>query len=319
MDYTPKYYGGSLGFAVQTVIIHKPISISKAREYAKNILKKKRVSYREKDKTLHFRNLPKTKFIKGSFKSKKVNDSITLVFGQLKPEYMHLQGAGLWDWVKEKANNVVDYFKPRLDGYTNASTRVIKQYGEKPISSMRIVRTPIKSMINTVLNIVSLGKWQELKEKYSFDKLFHLGLVIEVENKMIVVEKNQTINISTKSIIDHDSEIMPVALGSTITLGQLLENTRKAVGDATFFGYDAFGNNCQNFIINLLQNNGLLNNENKSFVLQDITELSKELPGYVKHVAKAATDVAATIDKISGAGHKGTTMEAYVREQFNKL
>jgi len=154
MDYTPKYYGGSLGFAIQTVIIHKPISIRKAREHAKNILKKKRVSYQEKDKTIHFRNLPKTKFVKGTFKSKKVNDSITLVFGQLKPEFMHLQGAGLWDWVKEKANKVVDYFKPRLDGYTNASSRVIKEYGDKPITSMRIVRTPIKS-INYQLSTTS--------------------------------------------------------------------------------------------------------------------------------------------------------------------
>lgn len=319
MNYIPKYHGGALGFAIQTVIVHKPVTMRIAKDHARAILKKKRVTPIEKDKTIHFRNLPATKFVKGSFRSKKVNNKITLVFGQLKPDFMHLKGEGIWDWVKNKANQVVDYLKPRTDGYTNASNRVIKQYGNQPIASMRIVRTPIKSMLNTVLNIVSLGKWQELKEKYSFDKLFHLGLVLEIGNKLITVEKNQTINISTKSIIDHQSEIMPVDGVTGLTLNQLLDNARKAVGDNTFFTYNPFGNNCQNFIVNLLQHSGLLTDANRDFVFQDIAELAKELPDYVKTVAKTATDIAGTIDKVTGAGHEKKNLDEYLMSRFSKL
>ena len=56
--------------------------------------------YRETNTSYRFRNIPKTKFIKGTYKTKKINNNVSIVFGQLKPENEHLEGSGLTDFFK---------------------------------------------------------------------------------------------------------------------------------------------------------------------------------------------------------------------------
>ncbi len=71
---------------LQTVIIKKSpeMTLEKARKMSQRIIQNRsRKFYREKEETYHFRNIPKTEFVPGSFVSKKVNDTITLVFGRL--------------------------------------------------------------------------------------------------------------------------------------------------------------------------------------------------------------------------------------------
>ncbi len=48
-----------------------------------------RTYYRLTKNKIRLRNIPKTKFIQNSFKSKKIDD-VTLVYGILKPEYVSL-------------------------------------------------------------------------------------------------------------------------------------------------------------------------------------------------------------------------------------
>lgn len=325
MKYVPKYVGGSAdsGFTIQHIVIKKPITLEAAKRSASSILKKDKVKPVEKADSYHVRNLPKTKFIKGSFRSKKVSPDITLVFGELRPEFMHLKGAGIWDWLKEKANSVVNYFKPKLDGFNNTSMRSLNQYGNKTISGMFIMRTPIRGMLNTALNALSFGKWNELREKYAYDKLFHLALVVEVENKKIIVEKNATVNINTNYSHASDSEIQNVPLnGKQITLFELVDRGRKSVGDTTFFKYNAFneneGTNCQRFIQLVLQANGLLTPEADAFLMQDLSQLKEELPGYVRDTAQLATDLGAIVNKVTG-GKRSNKVHSYVNRKFKSI
>jgi hypothetical protein len=245
--------------------------------------------------------IPKDLFLEGSLRKHQ-----NMILGKLKPEYQHLEGEGLFDFLKDKFNAVKDYLKPRNDSYNNKSRSTLEQYGNEPIESIELVRTPIKSMLNSALNFISLGRWDQLKQKYSFDKLFHLGLVAKLKNKNIVVEKNEVINISTNYNVDSDSEVMRIATPQGLTLNSMLDKTKERIGNDNFFLYDAFGSrNCQNFIKDILEANGLLTAENKAWLFQDVSELAKELPGYVPQVAKALTDVAATANKIVGGDAEG--------------
>ena len=75
---------GSGIYMLHNVIIKKIIPLDEAKKIAKDIIKDDKKSfYRETEKTYRFRNIPKTKFIKKSFKTKKVNDNISLIFGKL--------------------------------------------------------------------------------------------------------------------------------------------------------------------------------------------------------------------------------------------
>ncbi len=303
-------YGNNNGYALHTVLVNKSIPFEQAFAEAQNIIKKKKFFHRETKNQYRFRNIPKQKFEPKSFKSKKVNKDITLVFGQLKPEHMHLEGAGLFDWLKEKASNVVskvgEFFKPRLDNYNNKSKKTIEQYGNILVKQLFISRTPVGSMLNTLINFVSLGKWEELKKKYAFDKLFHLSLVARLESgKDIILEKNEVVNISPDYKVYKDTESLDIPFTGEMTINKILETARKNVGDKTFFDYDAFSNNCQFFIKYLLEGQGLYSQKAKDFLFQDLKEIYEGLPSYVPYIMKGATRLGNIVNKITGGDKNG--------------
>ena len=301
----PKIFGNGKpnGYALHAVLIKKSVPLEKAKEHAQEIMKNKKQFYRETKNQYRFRNIAKTKFIKKTFKSKKINPDITLVFGQLTPENMHLEGSGLFDWIKKGVKKVKEFFSPRLDSYNNTSTETIKKYGNLPINSLQIYRTPIASVLETVLNFISLGKFTELKRKAGFDKLFHLALVANVNGKNIIMEKNEAVNVSTSYKTSKDTEVFNIPLNNkSITIYELLEKARNKVGDKTFFDYNAFTNNCQFFIKYLLENSDLYSDGAKNFLFQDLKSIYENLPSYVPKIAKAVTTTGAIFNKITGQG-----------------
>ena len=219
-----------------------------------------------------------------------------------------------WENTKKYIGKATSYFSPvwgrKLANIGNAAQEVIKglkeyppkvqsflnTYGDKTISNVTLRRAPIKGMINTMLNFLSFGKWDELRKKYGYDTFYHLSMVFNVANTSAVLEKNQIINLSTGYNQQPDTEIMNVPSPANRTVRELLENTRKAMGDDNFFKYDAFSNNCQVFLMNVLKANGMLTPAAQTFIVQPIDQLVKELPGYMKPVARALTDVAAVGD-----------------------
>jgi hypothetical protein len=300
----PKIFGNGKpnGYALHAILIKKSVPLEKAKEHAQEILKSKKQFYRETKNQYRFRNIPKTKFIKKTFKSKKINPDITLVFGKLSPENMHLEGSGLFDWIKKGVKKVKEFFSPRLDSYNNTSTNTIKKFGNLPINSLQIYRTPIASVLETVLNFISLGKFTELKRKAGFDKLFHLALVANVNGKNIIMEKNEAVNVSTSYKTSKDTEVFNIPINKPITIYELLEKARNKVGDKTFFDYNAFTNNCQFFIKYLLENSDLYSEGAKNFLFQDIKSIYEGLPSYVPKIAKAVTTTGAIFNKITGQG-----------------
>jgi len=73
------------GYALHAVIFKKPYDLDTAKQEAKNIIKdNKKNFYRETETSYRFRAIPKTKFVKKSFRTKKINDNISMVFGKLE-------------------------------------------------------------------------------------------------------------------------------------------------------------------------------------------------------------------------------------------
>ncbi|HEY9705366.1 MAG TPA: hypothetical protein V6C58_23205 [Allocoleopsis sp.] len=76
---------GNDDYALHAVVVKKPTTpdelIRIQNEFIKN---KNRTFIRETKTSYRLRNIPKTKFIKNSFKSKKINKKITLIYGKIK-------------------------------------------------------------------------------------------------------------------------------------------------------------------------------------------------------------------------------------------
>jgi hypothetical protein len=67
-------------YEIQSVVIHKPMTLEKAKKAAKKIIGKD--EHRETDSSYRFKNMSKKQFDPDTFKSKVINKDITLVVGK---------------------------------------------------------------------------------------------------------------------------------------------------------------------------------------------------------------------------------------------
>jgi ribosomal protein S21 len=73
------------GLKIHAVKVHKRVPIEEALKHFQNITKNSKKSYyKEMKNHYNFRNIPKTKFEPKTYRTKKVNKDISIVFGKLK-------------------------------------------------------------------------------------------------------------------------------------------------------------------------------------------------------------------------------------------
>jgi hypothetical protein len=229
------------------------------------------------------------------------DDDESTVEGEAEEE---LEGGGwlgdLFGTVKKYVGRVADVVvRGKRQDYPPRVRELLKRIGDRPITSARLRRDPIQAPLNTALNLITLGKWEQAKRKYAYDKLFHLGLEVTVDvstsneaSGNYVLEKNEVINIAPAKPSNDKTETLPVNLNGGITINQLLEGAKALQGGA-FFNYTAVTNKCQDFIIAVLRGSGLATPSNTSWVKQPVSELVTELPSYTSKIANIATDLGA--------------------------
>jgi small nuclear ribonucleoprotein (snRNP)-like protein len=128
------------------------------------------------------------------------------------------------------------------------------------------------------MNIVSLGGFKKAMSSLPFDKLFHLYMIISTSKGTFLLEKNERIN-ATKSIPKNvdGTEQIGVLVPTDLSVNVLLENTEKRMG-SNFLPYSPSQNNCQDFILNILESNNLITDELRNFVKQNTDEIFKQNP-----------------------------------------
>ena len=191
----------------------------------------------------------------------------------------------------------------------NVSSQTVHEFGEYPIQSAFLVRTPIEKVFTRALNVISAGKFSELQDKHDIPVLYHVAFVGSFNNKNILIEKNEVINVDKfkQSDIKKNTETLRLTLKSYPTLAQILTNTVNYMGDTNFFDYDALGadgkrNNCQDFVMALLDSNNMATPEAKNFIYQNITPITKELPNVVAKAVKVITQAGSVVSRLIGRG-----------------
>lgn len=210
------------------------------------------------------------------------------------------QGEGIMDkfkYIKTVLNGRNDY-PPKVRG-------IIEKYGNQEIKSIVIRRNPLQSIMNFALNAVSLGGWNKNMEDKPYDTLFHLSIVLTLNNNTrVVLEKNEVINMDTIIKVAPKTETEDIPdIQPGLTLNTLLNNAKNRMG-SKYFTYSAKDNNCQDFILAVLQANNIGNEEDYSFVKQDTKSLFEGL-STLRKVSNSITDLGAKINEITtGAGLK---------------
>jgi len=74
---------------LQAVVVNKDLGIVEAARIFNEITQnkhKKNFYYRTTEQSIRFRNIPKTRFDRKSFRTKKVDEDVSLIFGHLLDE-----------------------------------------------------------------------------------------------------------------------------------------------------------------------------------------------------------------------------------------
>ena len=191
-------------------------------------------------------------------------------------------------------------------GYSNKINKILKKYGDEPIRALRVGRRPINSMVEKAFNIISIGKWDQYRKQYYYDTLFHLFIIITLnDGTKLALEKNSIVNMNvadsrcSESGVDCEELEYPA---NSLTVKELVMKPLERMGKEKYFIYHPFEKNCQIFVRGILETFGLYNKKVHDFVYQDLGEIIEKLPFYVKYVAKGVTDADATVKKITGEG-----------------
>ena len=194
----------------------------------------------------------------------------------------------------------------------------LTKYKDAKISNFVIRKNPIQSGVEKVLNFISQSKYNEIKEDYAYDTMYHLRLDFEIDGRIYMTEKTANIQFRNGMTTEED-EVYKINSDKAIPLLTAVENTYKKMG-SNFFSYDAFTNNCQNYIMNFLSANGLLTGDAKNFIYQPIDDMVKKLPSYVKKFASGVTKIGSVVDKgLQAIGLRGLKRGGRVHRRAGKL
>lgn len=158
--------------------------------------------------------------------------------------------------------------------YTTSTKQAINKFKDRYIINIKIKRSPISvsAIVDMAKSLNSTIK-QNFKNK-PYDELYHLFMILTLDNnKKVLVEKNEVINIKEYDNIPRkNEETLNINIVERIKFKDLLMNTENLMKNK-YFTYSAFNNNCQNFLLSILQANNILNNESQIFIKQDVKNL----------------------------------------------
>ncbi len=216
-----------------------------------------------------------------------------------------LEGKGI-------VSNVKKYIHTALTSRPGVIDRLIKQYGDKKILQVTILRKPVERGIQKLLNLITMGGFNKAKKEMNYDEVYHLFVNMHLENGQIVgVEKNQRVNVNLSGF--PTSGIDPsniLKINCNVLLKEMFEKAEQS--GESFYRYNAVTANCQRFISVLMQAGGITGTDN--FVMQDATQLIKN--SGLRRVAGVITDAAALGERaVKGHGRAKCTCKPKPRKR----
>lgn len=150
-------------------------------------------------------------------------------------------------------NNNILFYK-----YNKKSKKLLDSYGDFKVTKVYVVREPLSKFMTLLLNIFTLYKFEKTINESRDNFPYHVLLVFEVKlsnnmRKLILIEKNNTIDISENFIINKLQEFKTINLkNKNYTLKSILNNTQTRIGTEKFFNWHPYKNNCQEFAKEIL-------------------------------------------------------------------
>lgn len=159
--------------------------------------------------------------------------------------------------------------------YNKKSQKLLDTYGDHKLTKIYLVRQPISKIITFFLNVITLYNYEKLINESPDNQPYHILLVCEIKlsnglRKLLLIEKNNSINICENFLINNLQDIKPIKLiNKHLTINSILKNTQQRIGNKLFFNWNLYKNNCQKFTKEILKTIGNYNKTNKEYIFHD--------------------------------------------------
>jgi len=191
----------------------------------------------------------------------------------------------------------------RYDDYPPSVKDILNQYGSQAVQSMILRRKVLSSIYTNIMSVWTKGETERRIKEMPKDSLYHISMIVTMANgQKILIEKNAAINmqLNPESGGEIQTQVCPMVPGA-FTLGNMMDNARKSVGDAKFFGYSAKDNNCGNFIQYILKSNNIYTEAEHAFIDQDTKTVLAGFPS-LRKVMNTITDIGARLGVLEEGG-----------------
>ena len=169
----------------------------------------------------------------------------------------------------------------------------LRNVGDEFISKIVISRNPVQKLLTGAMNVVSLGSFNKKFGRLPYDDLFHLALLITIPSGTWAVEKNEVITFTKSPVNKQNAEFEEVTVKQGVTLNSMMAGSEKILGDK-FTKYDAYNNNCQDFVLSLLQGSGMGSPQDIAFIKQNTDTLFKN-DSFLRRFSRNLTNVGASV------------------------
>jgi hypothetical protein len=202
-------------------------------------------------------------------------------------------GDGIKDVFKKVVKGAKYVGNKLLDMYLNTMPKNLRDFlhnhGNEKIVSIVIARAPINSAIRKVIDLASQSQLEKNISFLKYDNIYHLQVII---NAQWLLEKNQIIEVKQFGAFPANTQVEKVHVYSNLTINDFIMNAVKKTGN-TIFRYNPQGSNCQSFVMSLLDGNHMNNPMLTKFILQDETQLLRNVPDL-----SAITDMGALYSRL---------------------
>lgn len=212
-----------------------------------------------------------------------------------------------YNYVKDTGVKFSNFFKKLVMGRKTpppAFLKTLSANANNEIEKITVHRDPINPNITAISNLATLGQFSKAADMMGYDDLFHLYVILHLKNSKLLLQKTQVLELK-------DTDFKPSADMKTINnvnikVGDLVRKTAELMGNDKFISYNARFNNCQDFVMAVLQSNNLLTSDIKQFVKQNVAELFDKLNPSVRKllvsIMDLSTNLAGRVDVLKQGG-----------------
>ena len=172
---------------------------------------------------------------------------------------------------------------------------ILSKIGDDHITSITLVKTPLDMVAKSFSSVISLGKFSKISKKY-YDDIYHVSMWI---NGKYNLEKLSVVSLTENNPIQTNSLTLDIQLSNNnLTFNKLLENTRNYMGNENFSNYDPETNNCQVFLLGVLNGNSIGNQFDRTWIKQDTQEIFDQMPSFSKTLGRLGTKLGAVGNRL---------------------